>query len=160
MLHHLMWKLCWVFWHLLYACWAGGKTQTDWYSEELQLKPVNSLIPHFTSILLAQEAKSSRQPFPWHCLQVLWTSSIRLHRIPRQVSNTHAYKLTRPNWVVVHRPRIRSRLCFKAGTCILFPLPTHQSDPPSPILLHCLFCLSISCSCTCLCLHCGRNVSH
>lgn len=91
---------------------------------ELQRKPVISLIPHFLCILSAQEAKSSGQPFPWHCLQVLWTSSIRLHRIPRQVSNTHTHTSRQGQiWVVVHRARIGSRLCLKLARASFFRCP-------------------------------------
>ena len=147
-----------VFWHLTLP---GGKQKlTDWYSVELQLNPVIVLIPVLSFIVSAQEAESSGQPFPRHCLKVLWASSICLHRVPRQVSNTHWYKPDRAKQGHGTQTQNQEQVVCKAGTCIFFPLPTHQSDPPPPILLHCLLCLSIPCSCTGLCLHCGRNVSH
>lgn len=49
----------------------------------------------FIRTISAQEAQGSRQPFPRHHLQVLRASSICLHRVPRQVSNTHSIKPNR-----------------------------------------------------------------
>lgn len=88
-----------------------------------------SCVPFFFS---AKEAQSSRQSIPRHNLQVFWTSSIRLHRIPRQVSNTH-YSRGRTEVGEV-KGRFRSRLYVKlAHECFLDSLLINQS----PLLLFC-----------------------
>lgn len=88
-----------------------------------------------SSTVLAQEAESAGQPFPWHSLQVLRTSSICLHRVPRQVRNTLIQaRQTGPNCAVAYRLNQEQVLC-EVGQLILFPLLTYQSDIPPSILI-------------------------